>query len=522
MMRRAVALLVATALLLSSPSPATAEAPPAVDDNAQAGPGCNAPHDPQAGIKEYVVPYPFDVSRIRKALERRQARSGSVRVLVVDNGFAGYSDEDGPSKNFPEVFFYAHQTEGWDPTYRPLKRGAKPDAWRWGHGTHVTGVVLGGMYGGGQPGPDPGQPAVRKLFFNRTGLPDSVLSASTDWLDVYVAPLKTATADWDAREILLIPKNTAIPVEVRMLPHIINMSLVYSSPDGEKSNDFKFFPNQFPDSLMVVSAGNGRRLLKDGAQGIYPAMSSTSTGNLLVVGSHDMDLGKSEFSNHHPDKVTLAAPGCAIWSWVSGDSDAEPFNGTSQAAAIVSFGAALLRSRWAALPNDLRERLIVSSRYSDALARGCEPRGCVRWGSVLDIEMALYLDADAVEYCVAVDGDASGDCPTRIALGRLEAIPEGLTTCIQTTLERNDGGETSLPPSSGVRITSAGRYQIIYRKQGLGDGETLASCAALDVEKGLFKLKTLKDQPDGAIEEELELSPLRVKRVVTRSIFPRN
>ena len=489
--------------------------------------------------------YPFNLERIRFALKRfKSPMTERVSVLVVDNGFAGWiSDPSGyrPSVNFPNAFFYSKDGQP-RPTTDRIDTGPKEEAWRWGHGTHVTGLVLGGMYGSREPiAGDLGTPEVRELFFddllNGRGVPDA--GEPRGWLKVFVYPLKTNDNDWDDGKLVKLGADDIKADVPSFRPDIINMSLAYSPQrtEGSYVASAKSLPDRFGDALLVASAGNAGRQLSE-SDGPFPAMSTTGRGNLIVVGSHNSDLKPSIFSNYDPHSVTLAAPGCGLKSWVSGETTvAEPENGTSQSAAIVTFAAALLKSRWIdATANQLRERLIVSSRYSRALAGGCKNKdtgekvACALWGNALDIEMALYFDIDAVEYCAKPGTTAFENCATRIALGKLVEVPPEINACANATRPaRSEIGALSpvLTSPSAIRALDSGSHEVLYRARGGLDGQTFAQHACGKAAPGSFKFDVIGsdvDQPSKPlgtkpfnVDERLNLDASRVVRIVTRS-----
>ncbi|QCB38962.1 hypothetical protein E5554_14700 [Sphingobium sp. PAMC28499] len=500
------------------------------------------------------IPYPFDVKRIQRALERLGRVKRVVRVLVIDNAFAGYAIKDGsevPTVIFPETFFYQQPDGVSRPSQFIRSLGEEKDAETWGHGTHITGLILGGMYGGGLPSIDDlGLPGVRRLFFeNFTGKIVPKGEKPREIVHIFMAALKSNTDEWDKDKLLNLD-NSDIPVDYRSSPDVVNISLrTPVSSDGNEET-YKALPSQFKYSLVVVSAGNMGKGISplgyDTAQ--YPAMSDWSKGNMIVVASHDSSLERSEFSNYGEDYVTLAAPGCAIRSWFSGGpkdknvDEAKAANGTSQAAAIVSFAAVLLKS-YSGIDkvNDLRERLITSSRYSWKLDIGCHERkpkaACVKWGSVLDIEAALYVDQDMIEYCVdepvgspvADKRPAALGCTTRIALGKITSLPSAVTQCIDPPPYKPESTGVRLSRPAGVRIMPSGKYQVIYRYQLIGNTDSLTACENADAPTDNFAFTPLpaKDQPDGApIQngspvpdgQSWEVPPSRVVRVVTRSM----
>lgn len=524
--------------------------------NAQGGApriGCAGEAAQAAG--KHSNPYPFDVKRILMALERLdRPKVNTVKVLVVDNAFAGYKIKDGsdlPTVIFPETFFYREEPSGVSkPSQFIRDPGDDRDAENWGHGTHVTGLILGGMYGGGLPSlNDLGLPEVRRLFFEDfSGKIAPGGRKPREIVRIFLASLKSNNEEWDKVKLLNLD-NSSIPKPYRVSPDIVNLSIKTPVSSDGNENRYKDLPGNFKSALVVVSAGNNYRPLGiEGAE--YPAMSDWDNGNLIVVASHDKDLGLSEFSNYGEEYVTLAAPGCAIKSWFSGGpkaqdvDEAKAANGTSQAAAIVSFSAVLLKAySGIETANDLRERLITSSRYSWQLDRGCNKNdpenpkaACVRWGSVLDIEASLYFDQDMIEYCVdePVGSLRSNEppfalgCATRIALGKLVYLPRAVTDCVKRPVYGLAATGVKLSRPAGVRIMPSGNYQVIYRYGLVGRNDSLRECVNIEAPSENFTFVPLpaKDQPDGAPVQSgspvldgqsWHIPPGRVVRIVTRS-----
>jgi hypothetical protein len=533
--------LLALLLLFISSAWVSAQQTRAQTNNARIG--CAGEAALPAGKAKIRIAYPFDVERIKTALKRiDKPKNYNVKVLVVDNSFAGYSLEGGtghPTSIFPDAFFYRDPMNN---SSRPSQfiraPGPDDDAATWGHGTHVTGLILGGMYGAGPPiiG-DLGHPKVRQLLLEKFAAePSTAGQQSQQLIRIFVAALKKGTREWDSSELERLTRNSDIPKPYRRAADIVNISLLTPATKDGNEERYRKIPGDFPTALVVVSAGNQNQPIGQNGDE-FPAMSDWSDGNLIVVGAHDSDLTRSEFSNYDSRRVTLAAPGCAISSWFSGDSKARPANGTSQAAAIVSFAAVLLKAYWGAEPNDLSERLIASSRYSAALSLGCygNKLECVRWGSVLDVEMALYFDQDVIEYCVDETGNATSadmrpaaiGCKTRLALGKIISLPPEVTQCVTGTYGSVATG-VKLTRPSGVRIMRSGKYQTIYRHQAVGNEDSLTACNNIDAPNDNFVFQPLprSAQPDGLpIQngsplpdgQQWHVSPARVVRVVTRS-----
>lgn len=500
-------------------------------------------------------PYPFDVKRITQAYRwdtkyRDKSRSG-VTVVVVDNGFVGHQLVGGkpqPTKNFPQAFFPAD--DGFDPSSPVLSvsESSAMDA-DLGHGTHVTGLVLGGMYGDGAPaanGLDLGAPSVRRLFFSESEGRKSKAEDPDpqDWLMIYIVGLvgKNNDAELDTSKLseLVTTIGNLRDGELSQA-HIINLSIGHKESSGSAPRSLIELPTQLSGSLLITSAGNDGQPLLGGLDATYPALSDQKSGNLIVVASHDADLGPSDFSNYEEKRVVLAAPGCRIKSWISGYGDARELVGTSQAAAVVTFAATLLRSQWfKASPSELRERLMVSARYSKTLDGGCKPidaqgpttgSRCVRHGNALDIEMALYDDVDAIEFCTNRTEVASGCKDTTTLIGNLTRTPPAFIDCMNKEQHRasvDDG--TGLTRSTAIRFKRVdagvggepGRgvlYQMLFRTDSpKSASESLVEkeCANIVGDVGFAPAKTqpgLVSAPEGF--EAVSVN--RLVRLVTRS-----
>jgi subtilisin family serine protease len=142
--------------------------------------------------------------------------------------------------------------------------------------------------------------------------------------------------------------------------------------------------------LAIVAAGNAPSQDLDVMERpISPASyGREESWNVLTVGALRPDghlLSSSKFGEY---TVGLAAPGCGVAAW--GKDDWTPVDGTSIAAPVVTFTAALLRAEGLRNSRQILHRLLVSAERSDKLA------GYVRDGRVLNVPDAITVFEDVV------------------------------------------------------------------------------------------------------------------------------
>lgn len=140
-------------------------------------------------------------------------------------------------------------------------------------------------------------------------------------------------------------------------------------------------------ALVVVAAGNDGELNLD-HQASYPA-SYSDQSNVISVAATGLDRRKILRSAYGRNKVTLAAPGCAIPIMTSpGRSVA---HGTSLAAPLVSFAAAVIHSLGVSTASKIKERLIATSERG-----GEELATYLANDAVLDLPNALAVGHDVI------------------------------------------------------------------------------------------------------------------------------
>lgn len=163
---------------------------------------------------------------------------------------------------------------------------------------------------------------------------------------------------------------------------IVNLSMRTSDTNIRRI----FEDSAVKQMLIVTSAGNLRQDLDNNGDQTLPA--SLRSRNLLVVGAlknneddpwwEDSAFGQS---------VNIAAPGVGIEA-VNELGTKVCFTGTSAAAPTVSFVAALLRSFGISGPSVIKDRILYSATYDQAL------EGKVEQGRTLDVSASIDVFVD--------------------------------------------------------------------------------------------------------------------------------
>jgi hypothetical protein len=122
--------------------------------------------------------------------------------------------------------------------------------------------------------------------------------------------------------------------------------------------------------LIVASAGNATRNLDRqpaSFPGAYGGANGLAADQVITVAAHDNSGVMAPFSNTGVNSVDLAAPGCNVRSYGLGGSFIL-YSGTSQAAPLVSFVAALLASEGITTARQIKARIISSVDTDFSLA----------------------------------------------------------------------------------------------------------------------------------------------------------
>jgi Subtilase family len=284
---------------------------------------------PQAG-----EPWPFDHIAVVDVLRRNRTFRRARRTLretivgIIDTGIArdesrlplainGIEDNGVPDHD-DEPNGFIDDVVGVNLDHSKGFPAAQPGYSDHSHGTHVAGLAAGGLAAADLSAVVTPAISVRILnLVKPRGLPPNIT------FELPTAGISEAVA-YASRE-------TPIPV--------LNFSVWTRFDLLGVRQAFE----SLRDQVAVVAAGNAGDDL-DGTPW-YPASYAKTQSRVIAVGSHDgRAVGQrlSSFSNYGPRTVDLLAPGCKVRSAVPGGW--LEMSGTSQAAPLVSFTAALLYS----------------------------------------------------------------------------------------------------------------------------------------------------------------------------------
>jgi subtilisin family serine protease len=191
---------------------------------------------------------------------------------------------------------------------------------------------------------------------------------------------------------------------------VINMS--FESKETIKNLRIELEKN--PKMLAVVAAGNfGLELDRDAR---YPANLggelASKGASIITVGAQREDGSVADFSNWSPNYVDILAPGCFIPVPKRDGSEqlvVEKEHGTSFAAPIVTFVAALLKAEGLPTP-DVKRRIVVTAEHDKSR------EAKARFGAKLDAEAALAIYNDIIDE----RSDSGGKTTVSRSKGRLD------------------------------------------------------------------------------------------------------
>lgn len=465
------------------PAPAAAPAPTAPSTAASAtlasgetapSSGAATPPSPDliasgmtASEPNECIPFPeppYDAGAVVRAyqhsMEHSDARGapGQAHVVVVDNGFFG-ADTRSIGKEFagspfdasyfkPDRFSLIAQRLMMEQVVFPINyaHGLKPDPIS-GHGTHVTGLVLGGPW-----------------FVEAR---DKLYSAGSKW-----AELTIVNVGKGARTLVNNAQRQLMEILSGGTDQIVNMSIAYTGDQDIQSVFDRLF-QVGQNRLFIASAGNESRNVTENR--IYPAaFGGPGSPNVITVAALDGSGEVPKFSNRGTRAVDMAAPGCEIRSWLSNTKDETPLTGTSQAAPLVTFTAALLRSL---VPlsevRDIKARLITAG---DLLRPTGANVSATAYRVSLNVPKSLYWFEDYVR----LTGERAGEY-----LGRVLVLDPMRCTGSEEMNNQNDVWAYKRDVAGGHLFTGKSTHKVH------------TPCPALDKDAQLQFVPTLRITKQG-------------------------
>lgn len=349
---------------------------------AECGPDPVRPFDAAA----VVAAYEFAVKR---AAALNQRVEHPVDVMVADNGFFGARPRPAGGYDFrtPEFDGRHFDTATYGRRLGPVledpqgqqtypvnyQNGLSPAGPLSGHGTHVTGLVLGGT----------------EFLPHRS----RVYGPGVGWLKLTQLNVGRGSAT------LMAGSQRELSSQLLLLQgsRIVNLSLTYDGRASGIPASFTFLDEASDMKgvgrhLFVVAAGNDRR----GNAADYQPAARGGIGvaaSVITVAATDPAGRLTSFTNIGSTNVDVAAPGCNLESWTSDAGPAVALSGTSQAAPLVTFQASLIRSLTGADPADLKIRIVSSGDLlhpDDARKVSGHTR--------IDIPRSLYVFDDYVRW----------------------------------------------------------------------------------------------------------------------------
>jgi hypothetical protein len=310
--------------------------------------------------------WPFSASGLRKVLQYNATkRSGPVRKAVIAVA------DTGLDKNDHRAFLDKIVGANMDPT-RSGFPALNEDYDNRNHGTHVAGLALGGL----------DDAELDRLVRERIALRivnmvkrEVIQPKVGDPITRFIIP-----NDYLLRAFQYIgedPPAQIINLSVEEDEEIAGLEVVLRSNRA----------------LVVTAAGNDGVNIDEDER--YPA-ASVDRDLLMSVAAYEASGGLASFSNWGSKNVDLAAPGCQIDSILPAGRRGR-INGTSQAAPLVSFTAALLYSEGLPLA-EIKDRILLTTEMDRAKLGDCsgEAGRCVNSEGRLDVVRALRVHQDVI------------------------------------------------------------------------------------------------------------------------------
>jgi len=239
---------------------------------------------------------------------------------------------------------------------------------------------------------------------------------------------------------------------------VINFSV------GSRAEDPSFASQLSADGLIAIAAA-GNDASDYRAVNIYPASlggaSPKANGNVITVGAVGEDGCLSTFSGRGKSTVDIAAPGVGIRANSIGGVVTD--DGTSQAAALVSFTVAVLRSEGLVEAGDVRARLFKTAVKTPNLTE------YVQAGGYLNVVDAVRI-RDDILYRGGSTSAEYGHLDTTI---RLADVCDGIQDTNTLKVERIERG-------------AAGQLLVYTRKSGASKLDDWPTCVLPATSKGVY------------------------------------
>jgi len=301
--------------------------------------------------------WPFNVSQVASILTRNLAamrmyglEPEQIKVAVVDTGLDGFG-----GAAFPQAAFDLNRTElagapdqdndgnGWIHDVYGINvydDGKEPVGFRkydgGPHGTHVAGLIRGEINGL--------QEASGRIKLKITNVVQEATRGSP------TGPITTYSSPPGGLDI-------ALAYAAQQKVSVVNVSFAAAGRPVGIEQALRANPYM----LLVASAGNDHKDLDRAPS--YPAAYGGAAGDfrdqVISVAAHDGDFAPTSFTNLGEKRVDLAAPGCDIESY-GFDGTKLRYSGTSQAAPLVAFTAALLLSERLSSTRAVKARILAS------------------------------------------------------------------------------------------------------------------------------------------------------------------
>ena len=279
------------------------------------------------------------------------------------------------------------------------------------HGTKMSAIILGGPQIAQQWTGQPAEPLIRLKVVNFQSANNPGATVGAEHL------------------------GNAIGYLARQGVDIVNMSLSNGQNIQGVSNAIK----EERGVLFVVAAGNakignGRNL--DFRPMVFPARYGGRSGDykrtVITVGAHDLSGARATFSNYSSQFVDLFAPGCSVPTR-DDQGRAVTDNGTSPAAASVSFAAALLKLLGLSDPNSIKNRLLISVDFDERLSMEAWSSGRLNVIKAVSVwDDAIQTKDKAYKFAKITDADSlsryCSDSSLRPSIARVRKIIPNIST----------------------------------------------------------------------------------------------